>query len=215
MYRYADRAIRAMNRRNVRLFDKLRTLAFDELNIIRTVSTVYTQSMEYAEKQYLAVAVSAYSYALSLVKGAKRRKCPIDRDWILDYLEEFDPVTLYRFVPETDRKKERLAEALVSAGNRTVRRGEKPAENRKKEIDKALRYWTLQLAQYAVGVTDKAAIQAYKDAGVKYVKWNTEKDQRVCDACHALDGKVFPIYQAPDKQHVNCRCWYSPVVGKS
>lgn len=200
MYGAADKAIRAINRKNIRLFDKLRVLKFDELNIIRTVRNVYGQSTAYAEKQYLEMAIFVYEYAFSLANGKRKRKRRLDRDWLLDYLEEYDPVTLYRFLPETDRKKERLIEAIVASPHKQT------------EIDKGLRYWTVQLAQYAINITDRAAMTAFRDAGVKYVKWNTEKDNKVCDTCRDLDGEVFPINDAPSKQHFNCRCYYTPVA---
>ena len=114
-------------------------------------------------------------------------------------LEETDFVTLYRFDNEVERKAQRLAEAL-SATDRW-----------NDEIDKALRYWTLQVGQYAINAVDRARLQAFKDAGVKRVRWNTEKDERVCNECNALDGKVFDIDDAPAKMHIRCRCFYTCV----
>lgn len=204
IYEAADKAIKSMNRRNQKLFSKLRLAKFDELHVIRAVGEAYDDSMRYAEQQYQQVAQEAY-IAAQLKAGISRGQAvknarKIDRDWILDMLEEYDLVTLYRFDTETERKKQRLVEALVAAHNKNA------------EIEKALRYWTLQLAQYADNAVDRATILAFKDAGVKYLRWNTERDDRVCEVCEELDGKVFPIEKYPPKQHFRCRCWPSPVL---
>ena len=123
----------------------------------------------------------------------------ITNDWILDMLEEYNPVTLYRFLPEKERKKQRLTEAVIAS------------QKRNSEIDKALRYWTLQVDQYCLEATDKATIEAYKQADVHYVRWVTKDDERVCEDCAERDGMVFPINRIPDKPHYGCRCQLEPV----
>ena len=204
VYGGADDAIRAMNRRNLKLFDRIRLMKKDEVNIIRMVSETYDKSAKEARTRYYEIAVEAYIVAMvqahkTNAEATRRADKAIDWDWIDEMLEETDFVTLYRFDNETERKKQRLIEALAVT------------ENWNDEIDKALRYWTLQVGQYAINVVDRARLQAFKDAGVKKVRWNTEKDQRVCPDCHALDEKVFPINDAPHKAHINCRCWYTQV----
>lgn len=204
VYGGADDAIRAMNRRNLKAFDRLRLMKKDELNIIRMVSEVYDRSAKEARTRYYEIAVEAYIVALvqahiTNAEATKRADRDIDLDWVDEMLEETDFVTLYRFDTETERKKQRLIEALAAT------------DHWNDEIDKALRYWSRQVGQYAINTVDRARLEAFKKAGVKKVRWNTEKDERVCKTCHALDGKVFEIDKAPHKQHINCRCWYSPV----
>ena len=110
-------------------------------------------------------------------------------------LEEEDFVTLYDYENEWERKRQRLSEALAATN----------APN--KEIDKALKLAILQVSHYADKATAKAALQAFKDAGVKKVKWITERDDRVCEKCEPLDGKVFDIDAVPQiPQHWRCRC---------
>jgi SPP1 gp7 family putative phage head morphogenesis protein len=145
---------------------------------------------------YIVALVQAH---ITNAEATKRADRDIDLDWVDEMLEETDFVTLYRFDTEMERKKQRLIEALAAT------------DHWNDEIDKALRYWTLQVGQYAINTVDRARLEAFKKAGVKKVRWNTEKDERVCKTCHALDGKVFEIDKAPNKQHINCRCWYSPV----
>jgi HK97 family phage portal protein len=49
---------------------------------------------------------------------------------------------------------------------------------------------------------------------VKKVKWKTSKDNRKCEKCEKLDGKIFSVDEFPNPAdvHVNCRCrvieWY-------
>ena len=184
-YDYADKAIRDMNRKNLRLFKRLRTLKFDELNVLSAVDKVFKESYKYALHWYLLIIKKIYK--------------KLDEDWLLDMLEEDDPVTLYIFGNEIERKKQRLTEAILSA------------VKKQKEIDKGLRLWTLQLSHYAEKCVDKATIQKYKDEGVEQVMWMTEKDEKVCSICAARDGKIYPIDEIPPKPHYHCRCWFMSV----
>ena len=205
IYEPADKVIRELNRRNLKAFGKLKTAKWDELNVIRQVDTVYEDSIRMAKQRYYEMAVEVYIVALyeagvDKVKATQMADDHITRDWILQWLTEVDPVTLYAFLPEAERKKQRLMEALVWARNRNA------------EIDKALRYWSKQLGQYAINLTDYARIDAFKAAGISEVIWETENDELVCEYCEPLDGKVFPIIAVPAKKHLNCRCHLVPVL---
>ena len=46
----------------------------------------------------------------------------------------------------------------------------------------------------------------YREVGVKKVKWLTAHDERTCQECGALDGKVFRIEDDPGLPHPACRC---------
>lgn len=203
-YEYADRAIRDMNRRNLRAFDKLKQLKFDELNITQSVSKTYADSIRLAKKRYWQIATDAYIEALVLA-GIDRAKAEdmaedsITEDWILDMLEDYDPVTLYQFLPEAERKKQRLIEALIAA----LDKGQ--------EVEKALRLWTRQIAHYADQSVVDGTIDGYKDAGVKKVKWVTAQDEKVCRTCRERDGKIYPIGKIPPRPHYHCRCTWEPV----
>lgn len=190
-YDFADKAIRDMNRRNLRAFDGLKLLKFDELNVLRSVKRVYEDSIRLAKKRYLQIALDAYRNA----KGKKK----IDRDWVLDMLEEYDPVTMYLFTPEAERKRDRTAEAILSTPNKD------------EAVDRALRLWTLQTSHYAEKSVDEATLQAFRDNGVKKVRWVTAEDEKVCDVCQKRDGKIYPIDKLPPKPHYRCRCTYEPV----
>lgn len=206
LYDYTDARIKRLNRQFLRLFQKVRLLNFDELNALNDIKAVYRKADRFAKAAYLDIAVEAY--ALGLVEAEKAgfrpmRRRDIDRDWVLDFLEEEDFVTLYRYAPELTRKRDRLVEALAMTN--------KP----NKEIDKALKYLIMQTTHYADKATAEAELQAMKDAGVKKVMWLTERDDRVCDICYPLDGKVFDIDKTPPiPQHYNCRCVLIPVAKK-
>ena len=200
MYAFADKAIKDMNRRNLRAFGRLKTLKFDEVNVMREVSKTYDESVRLAKKRYLSIALRAYIAALKRAGSKKDETDDITKDWLLDMMEEYDPVTLYKFTPETERKKQRTVEGIMSA------------HNKNEVIDRSLRLWTLQIAHYADKSVDKATIDAYKAAGVKKVMWVTEDDDRVCAVCADRDGKIYHIGDIPDKPHYHCRCQLVPVM---
>ena len=199
-YEAADKAVKAINRENLKRFGQMKTrlMKADELHVIREVKDTYSLSLNLVERWFLLVAREAYKQGMKDAK--KHRRCPIDKDWLLDWLEETDFVALYRFIPEWERKKERLIEALAVAPDRG------------REIDKALKAWTKQIGWFSISLTDDATLMALKDAGVKKVEWVTERDGSVCKECAALDGKIFDIEDAPGKQHMNCRCRLRPVL---
>lgn len=200
----ADRAMSYMNRRNLREFGKLKQLKFDNLNVLGAVNSTYDESVIVAIKRYKEIAILAFIEAM-VILGYDREKAKEDaedsitEDWILDMLEEYDPVTLYQFFPEAERKKQRLVEALIAA------------HNKGQEIDKALRLWTLQLAHYADQSVVNGTIDGYKSAGVEKVKWIAVDDEKTCTECRKLDGKVFDIDKVPDRPHYRCRCVLEPV----
>lgn len=205
MYEYTDKVIKKLNTAYLRLFTRLKLLSFDELNIMTSVKEVYQKCLKLAKKRYLEIADYYFYRAYELAAGKGRKKPSddwINNDWLLDMLEEYDPVTLYRFIPELERKRQRLIEALIASHKKNA------------EIDKALRFWALQSNQYADKVTDEATLRGYKAAGIKKVRWITEKDDRVCPVCRKLNMRVFDIDKVPNKPHYRCRCYLLPVKDK-
>lgn len=206
-YESCDKAIRSMNRANVEAFGRLKMARWDEINLIRTVTSVYFSGAERARKKYRKVGYDAYILGCLICRidendAKKMAEKAITLEWIDEILERTDFVTLYRFDTEMERKAYRLAEALEASTERN------------REIDKALRYWSQQLGQYAINVTDEAILQAYKDNGVEMVEWLSMKDARVCSECYALNGQIFPVDEVPPKPHWGCRCRLRPVFRK-
>lgn len=206
-FEYADRAIRDMNKRNLRLFDRIKTLKFDDLNGLSLVGKTYEESIRIAMKRYKRIAEESFIDAM-LILGYERKAAEkaaeetITEDWLLDMLEEYDPVTLYLFFSEAERKKQRLVEALVAANNKA------------QEVDKALRLWTLQVAYYADKSVVEGTIDGYKESGVEMVRWIAVDDEKTCSECKKLDGKVFPIDEVPPRAHFHCRCVLEPIKNK-
>ena len=233
-YGPADRAIQSMNREIVRDFGTLRMAKFDELNVIRDVKAVYRKQRRKARSYYYEMAMEAFLLALYLcgISGKKAQKTADDiitLAWVDAILGEVSPVMKYRFDTETERKAQRLAEALIGADAAVP--AVEPEETGKQtgvsggggrkptglgpgaEIDKAMRDWSRMVGQEAIEITDAAVMEAYEAANVPKGMWLTERDQRVCSDCHQLDGKVFPLSEVPTKPHWNCRCRIVPVRG--
>lgn len=58
-----------------------------------------------------------------------------------------------------------------------------------------------------------AAIQGYKDAGVKTVRVWAAGDERTCSTCKSYHDKVYPIEKVPVLPlHANCRCTILPEI---
>lgn len=205
VYDACDKAISAMNRENLEAFGRLKMINFDEVNLIRTVTAVYRISAKRARKRYYEVAFEGYLLAMAMCRIEPKKahgmaEKAIDEKWVDKVLTETDLVTLYRFDTETERKAYRLAETLEVAQDRSY------------EIGKALKFWSQQVGQYAINMTDYAMMEAFQDAGVKEVEWVSEKDQRVCNECHSYDGQIFPLDEVPVKPHWGCRCHLVPVM---
>lgn len=219
-YGPADKAIQQMDRDNLRAFNRLKMADFDKLSVIRIVIELYETQRKKAKKKYLEIGLESYLLGLMLAEKSASDKTArsmakqtITKEWVDDLLNQTDFVTLYRFNTETERKAQRLIEALalVTDGSNTRGLTGTPEEIRNVLIDQALKQWTKQLGQYAINVTDAAIMQALDDAGVEFVRWVTQKDQRVCPDCHALDGRVFKLDEVPRK-HWNCRCYLTPAT---
>ena len=115
-------------------------------------------------------------------------------------LSEYDPVTRYVYTHEVERKRMRLAEAYIASNGDS------------REVKKALRLWSNMIRQYSIAITDEALLLTYKKAGVEYVKWITEEDERRCGQCAERHGKVYRIDNVPPKPHMGCRCYFEPVM---
>ncbi|MBP5718426.1 MAG: minor capsid protein [Abditibacteriota bacterium] len=206
MYEYMDNVLKALQERYIALFEKLNTLPIDELNAIPPTKKLYDQLLKLVKKWYLLIAAHAYrdGWAAAEAKG-KKKKEP-DLEWLLFLLSEEnpDPVTKYAFIPEAERKQGRLAEAISASRTQA---------ERKEEIRKGMKYWTFQSTCGGVRVVDEATQKAYKDAGIKRVRWITQEDEKVCAVCHKRNMKIYPIDAIPPKPHPNCRCYTIPYRG--
>jgi hypothetical protein len=166
-------------------------MKFDEFNVIQKSKDLYGELSELNEEVFLEIANAYYKEI--------NPKGKLDKKWLMATLLGYDAVTKYVYQHEVDRKRARFAEAVMSSNTKS------------KEFVTAKNLWNRQTGQYAIKVTDEAVIKACRDVGYKKLKWNTEKDSRVCPECKKRDGKVYDIYKLPEKTHYNCRCYYTPV----
>ena len=199
MYEDTDRAFASLAKRFIRMFGNAKgnLLPMDELNVLGYSKKLYAELKLLSEKNLLLIAQKAYENAVAAVEGESKSK--INKSWLNSILRDYDPVMLYVWMHEVDRKEARFAESVIAS------------KNREKVIDRAMRLWSNMAKQYSITVTDKATLQAYKDNGITKVKWLTVVDERRCSECKALDGKVFDIDKIPAKPHPYCRCWFVPV----
>lgn len=178
--------------------DKAARLDFDELNVLEICKELYDDLSADNQKCFLELAQEQYMAVTP--HGSK----PPDIGWLLDLLLMYDPVTLYVYQNEVERKRDRTAEAI----NASTVKAAKVVEFRR-----GLSYWAQMTAHYADDVSDKATLKAFEDAGVKKVRWNTLEDGHECETCRERGGNVYPIGKVPPKPHWRCRCWLAAVEG--
>ena len=162
------------------------------------------------KKAYIKIAKEASEEAADDVKeltGIAVKPLKTDEAFVAGILSAYNPTTGYLYEPEADRKRARLAEALIAAVLFGLR-----AEYHK-ELQKFANLWHTQTKQYTITVVDTARIETFKKNGIRRVRWETQNDERVCGECHDRDGKIYNIDNLPEK-HYGCRCWLVPVREK-
>ena len=182
---------------------------FDELNVIgvkKHVHKLYQNVYKVIKKEFEAILNPLYKeiYDEALALGFDGDLRDLDSAWIEEFFDEYNPVTKYVFSNELDRKESRLFEALVA----TMDSGSAAKLQSYKTAEKLI---VKQAKQYAIDLEDRIAKVVYEDVGVKKVQWVSEHDHRTCGVCEELDGQVFYLNKAPDKQHYQCRCYLIPV----
>lgn len=195
-YETSDKAIELLNKKAIKRFKSAQRqawlLGFDELNIIKIVTELYQELAKDNRTTFLDLAFLVYN------ETTPHGTTPPDSTWLLALLDEYDPVTLYQYSKEVPRKRDRAIESIIAATDKG------------KEFQKALRYWSAMTQEYADIVTYQTIIKAFKDAGVKKVRWITEDDDRVCEICGPRHMKIYSIDDVPPKAHWGCRCWIEP-----
>lgn len=196
-YELSDRAAKLLNRKAIKRFDKAKRdcnlLHIDELNVIKTITQLYKDLAADNEQTFFDLAILAYQDA-----QPHGKKEP-DKSWLLALLDSYDPVYLVVYTNEVERKRDRLIEGVIAAPNKT------------KEFRRGLSLWVRFTGHELDRVTDEATLKAFRDAGVKKVRWRTEEDDKVCKICGPKDKKVYSIDNIPAKPHPNCRCWLEAV----
>ena len=229
IYTYTDKLYKKYSLLIVRAFNslnrELQALDFDELNTQKAYKTVNDKVTKVYKKIYdelidllILLALDAFEQGCDKViekKGDKikyyvgkkdgfRKEMTFDaRKYVTEYLGKANYVTKYIFNNEYERKLARTVEAILTSENKA---------GMKKELDKALKYWNIQAKQTGDNVTIDAYKEGFLAAGVKYVKWVTQRDKKVCADCDSKDGKIFEIDKILIPLHYNCRCYFVPYV---
>lgn len=200
-FEYTDKAVSYIDKQIIARFSKLKSvLSFDEINaitVIENVNTVYKDINKTVRKVYLQLANKLYREYVQRTKDLKS----LDEEWVDDILAGYDPVTMYVFNHEIDRKAARCIETIIASKA-------DPAE-----IDREMRGIAFQCRMYADRITDEAVMQAYKHDKVQKVRWRAENDTKTCKICESRDGKIYPIDKVPADPHPLCRCWRERVNG--
>ena len=197
-YRLADAATELLNRRATKRFegakDKAAKDGFDELSVLSVTRELYDQLEADNRQVYLELAQERYQ------ETEPHGEEPPDLAWLLALLAAYNNVTKVIYDNDVDRKRQYTAEGINSSTAKVS------------EFRRGLHYWADLTSNYADIVTDESTLKAYRDAGVKKVKWITAGDEKVCETCRERNGKVYSINAIPPKPHRRCRCIFEPVV---
>lgn len=196
-----------------REINRLDVMGFDMLNapnITKYTKGLVSRLLKSNKREYLKIAKEATDEAKEDIEalGVAATPLVIDGKYVDEVLGEYNPVTNYLYYPEAERKRSRLAEALITAVVVSSR------ADYHKQLRKFADLWHTQTKQYGEKMVDKTRINTFKKNGIKRVKWVTKEDEKVCKECAERDGKIYPIDKIPDKPHYNCRCWIVPLLEK-
>lgn len=204
-YRKADAAQAALIKKaRKRLDDEKRRLnifGFDELNVLRETDALYDGLFQDAQAQFRSLYIERYLEVLEWLEKPK----PLDSFltelvelWLIGFLKEPNENTNYAFDSEFVRKRDRAKEAVNSVPTKT---------QKQLQLEKAVRIALQQDSWYTDMASQSAELQAYKDAGVKRVRWNIYGDDKVCAKCESMNGNVYDIDKVPKQSHLRCRCF--------
>lgn len=179
--------------------DKFNTIAYEEI-----AKKTYDKAWEEAEE---------------VVDAAERKKDPITIAWVLAIMATFNPIVKYVYESEVKAKADYFFKKVNNALQARA--------NLDKELTmygadmvsifrEAKRLWSNMTDNTMVFLASNAAVKAYKDAGVKRVRYDTINDDRRTEICTELDGSEIDIDEikigvnAPP-MHYNCRSWLTPI----
>lgn len=194
-YETTDRIWKRLEREIDRQFARNRNvIRMDALNVIERSHDIYDSLEDEVKVAYLEIAEEVYANTVQ----KKDEPSPISMVWVLGMLAAYDAVTKYIFSAELERKRSRMAEAVIASSKKLT------------EIIRARNLLKRQVWQGAINIEDAAMLAAYRVDGVKKVRWVTAEDERRCAECGGRHGKVYSIDSVPPKPHHNCRCYLVP-----
>src|SRR5699024_5016250 len=195
-YETTDKEIELLNSRATKRFEDAKDEAaqhgFDELNVLEVTRTLYQDLSRDNKEVFLELAQERYQEA------EPHGEEPPDLAWLLALLAAYSTVSKVVYNNEVDRKRGYTAEGINSSTAKVT------------EFRRGLHYWADLTSTYAVIVTDESTLKAFRDAGVRRVRWVTAGDEKVCETCRERNGKVYSINAIPPK-HRRCRCVWEAV----
>lgn len=208
-YKFADLRIDELNKLTLERFETAKRqlkrkkdgVLFDALLVSQVLTELYEQLDADTRYELYLLADEQYdTFAQEL--GVEELDEGFEDLFLENILSKPDPITRYTYDTEILRKRDRAIEGINAVTG---------SLKKQFELDKAMRFLNQMQQQYIDNVAYEAAIKAFKDAGVKYVRWVTQKDDKVCADCEAKDGKIYPITSVPPRPHWRCRCFCTPL----
>lgn len=207
-YRLADEIIARLNKSAVRRANNTKRrwsqFAFDELNVLQETDTLYKQMDNDNREAFRELYEDRYIELLLylLIKPVDDAVDDLVEMELARILKVPHPLTHYAYDAEVLRKRDKAKDYIQSVKGKV---------EKQQALDHSLRFWAQQTGFYTDIVSDEAAFRAYKDAGIKRLKWVTQEDEKVCAECRRRDGQIYDIDKVPDKPHLRCRCYLVPV----
>ena len=185
-------------------------LGFDELNVLgvrKQVYEMYQRMDKFIRAEYLRIAQRAYADAMYEAGGTAADTDDFDAlTFVVAMLRAYDPLSDFVYTHEYIRKRDRLFESIIATqrGNQEMR----------KNLKRGLDVLANQIRQYADNITVGARLKAFKDAGVEYVRWVAEIDDRTCKECWNNNGRIYRLDEAMNliPRHWRCRCEWHPAT---
>ena len=202
------RLARKAIKRNDAQKQKFLISGFDELNVLKGITYLYKEMNKDNKKAFHKLFIERYLEVNAYLDGKSPKEDTLEElaeAYLSGLLSEPDPITMYAYNAEVDRKRDRVIEAVNATPSKTLKQV---------QIDKGLRFWSQMTGQYMDEISDGANVSALKNNGVKKVRWITAQDDKVCKTCKERNGKVYDINRVPAKPHWRCRCYLRPVLDK-
>lgn len=213
MYRYLDKLLLEAKAKVKIAFNRMGAMGFDTLNVVNTRKTtqeMFDTFLRDNEAMYQRVAKDAYKKAVksSKAEGFDGEESEDHDTLVSAVLAGYNLVTGYLYNKEADRKRLRLNEQILTAREFLDRQMYQDSLRRTANL------WWTQTAQYGIDMVDKATLKAYRDMGVKRVRWVAADDEKTCATCGSRDGKTYKLSEVPEKPHYKCRCYVTPIGEK-
>ena len=201
IFGYADRSLTILLNYMSGEFQRFAILPFDRLNILdvrERVNAMYKRMNNVIVREYYDIALKAYRDAAIEASTDDDDFDPYE--FVSAMLKAYNPLSDFVYTREYTRKRDRMFESVIATelGNQEMRR------NLKRGLDVLAN----QIRQYADNITICARLKAFKDAGVEYVRWVAEIDDKTCKECMARDGEIYRLDEVRNMipAHWRCRC---------